>query len=90
MAAVRRVNISAFENISNVNVAYDILTTRPPNHVHCKVLCSCFSDSDINTSLGKYVFQKKHPEHQDTALSIASLPTDPPPQDLRLEILLRA
>ncbi|KAL9597510.1 MAG: hypothetical protein Q9219_005092 [cf. Caloplaca sp. 3 TL-2023] len=61
MTAIRKVVISAFGDISNVNVVDDTLPPPPSKNVQIKPIYSGFNGADINMRLGKYPLQRKAP-----------------------------
>ena len=58
---IRKVVISAFGDISNVNVVDAKIDPPPANHVQVKVTYSGFNGSDTNMRLGIYPFQRNAP-----------------------------
>jgi synaptic vesicle membrane protein VAT-1 len=58
---IRKVLISAFGDVSNVNVVQSTIDDPAPDHVRVRVVYSGFAGSDINMRLGHYPMQKKAP-----------------------------
>ncbi|TKA71111.1 hypothetical protein B0A55_07864 [Friedmanniomyces simplex] len=58
---IRKVLITAFGDVDNVNVVSSTIDDPPTNHVQVRIVYSGFSGTDINMRLGKYPRQKAAP-----------------------------
>jgi len=58
---IRKAMISAFGDVSNVNIISATIDNPAPDHVQVRVFYSGFSGTDINMRLGRYPMQKKAP-----------------------------
>ena len=58
---IRKVLISAFGDISNVNIVKAEIQDPSPNEVQVRVIYSGFNGADINMRLGRYPLQRKAP-----------------------------
>src|ERR1700761_952393 len=58
---VRKVLISSFGSVSNINVVSASLPDPPADHVQVRIIYSGFSGADVNMRQGTYPLQKKAP-----------------------------